>query len=179
MERPDELYRLESSSSVSRFNEEDGIIAGDPTWHPNDFDDNAALETALGQHLDWGNRNYTPFISMSDSRYRTLNNAKKRACDPGETNIRIITILPDMVEAAGGEVMNVKEGLDKRGLMVPEHVRRWVTTTEYVAQTEIPPYVVTNVLGIADFTGGFPAPLAQLYFLHDKSCVPKGHGDDR
>jgi hypothetical protein len=149
---PRVLYRVESSSSVSRSYGDEGIIAGDRTWHRNDFDDNEAMEIALGRHLDWNNRHHTPFISTSDDFSKTLKEANRREGDPRETDVRVIIIDPLNVEICGGQVMNVGEVLEKRGLSVPDGVRRWVTKSEWVALSRIPSEAILDELSVEKFT---------------------------
>ena len=107
MELPDELYRVESSYSVSRFDEEQGILPGNPTWHPNDYDDRDAVKAAVAKHLDWNNRKPTPFISTTNSQARALKEAKRKR-DDGETDVQIIMVDPHLlVEDMGAQFSRV------------------------------------------------------------------------
>jgi hypothetical protein len=141
---PKEFYRVESSSSVSCFSEEEGILAGDTTWFPNNFHDKMAVEAAIGRHLDWYNQIPTPFISMSSSLNKTRTEANRRK-DRGYGNVRVIVINRYIVESKGGKVVNVEGMLKTMGLTIPPGVKKWLTSTEYVAFNIIHPSAVTSV----------------------------------
>jgi len=136
MELPDELYRVESSYSVSRFDEEQGILPGNPTWHPNDYDDRDAVKAAVAKHLDWNNRKPTPFISTTNSQARALKEAKRKR-DDGETDVQIIMVDPHLlVEDMGAQISRVDTVVDTYGL--PEYLRMFVTHTEFLAIPQNP-----------------------------------------
>ena len=158
MELPDDLYRVESSCSVSRFDEEQGILAGDPTWHPNAYDDRDAMKAAVVKHLDWHNREPTPFISTTNSQTRAMKEAKRKR-DAGETDVQIIIVDPHIfVEGMGGQVARVDTVVDKHDL--PGNLRMFVTDTEFLAFGEIPSFAVTHILELEDF---------ELYCRYKKS----------
>jgi hypothetical protein len=147
---PEELYRVESSTSVSRFSEKEGILAGEQTWlRPNTFHDKMSLEVAIGRHLDWYNTIPTPFISMSSSLTKTRNEAIRRK-KMGHDSIRVIVIDRSMLQRTG-EVVNLEEMVNKWRLTVPEHLEKWITPTEYIAFCRIHQFTVTSVHDVEGF----------------------------
>jgi hypothetical protein len=60
---PRVFYRVEDEDSSARYIAGKGIIAGDEKTVVRFANQGAALRAQVDQHLDWSNRNPTPFIS--------------------------------------------------------------------------------------------------------------------
>jgi hypothetical protein len=95
-EPPDRLYRLFDNRSVSKYNRFYGFRAQDCAFP------HAALETAhlmwepIQHHLDWSNRDPTPFVSTWESSEKTWNAAKRREAR-GCQNVKIAVIDVDIL----------------------------------------------------------------------------------
>jgi len=70
------VYRVFDDESVSRFNEADGFVAGNPDGAFNRHMRGAKY--VIQRHMRWGNRRPTPFISVTDSRAKAVHYARQR-----------------------------------------------------------------------------------------------------
>jgi hypothetical protein len=74
--RPRYLYRVFDDQSVSKWDEDDGFIAG---WPDRPFDlSKGWARGVVTEHMDWSNRILTPFISTTSSPHPAVNYAQQR-----------------------------------------------------------------------------------------------------
>jgi hypothetical protein len=76
MPGPRFLYRVFDDRSVSRLNEVDGFVAGDPEGGFNRR--RYWAKYVIQRHMRWGNRRPTPFISVTSSRAKAVHYARQR-----------------------------------------------------------------------------------------------------
>ena len=100
---PPAFFRVTDNSSRSQLGEH-GFIASDPLFQPDMFPpwselQRADLKRMLDKHLDWPNREPTPFISVYISARVAWEYARARKRD-GWTGVTISYIRRDMIESA-------------------------------------------------------------------------------
>ena len=76
MGSPRYLYRVFDDQSVSKWDEDDGFIAG---WPDRPFDPSRhGARKVVEEHMDWSNRTLTPFISATSSPQKAVQYARQR-----------------------------------------------------------------------------------------------------
>jgi hypothetical protein len=93
------LYRVYSDSSVSQYHEQVGFFSGTRRLQPRMFGRRSPQQTeqlteALDNHLHWGNRRPTPFISVYESKRDAFACAMARV-GKGETGVAVAYINRD------------------------------------------------------------------------------------
>jgi hypothetical protein len=73
---PQFLYRVFDDQSVSRFDEVDGFVAGNPyaAFNRNQY----WAKHVIRRHMSWANRRLTPFVSVTASRAKAEEYALRR-----------------------------------------------------------------------------------------------------
>ena len=82
-------YRVEDEISAASYVEGMGIIARSQQWVPKK--DPKSLRRMLYNHLNWYNKNPTPFISVSANKSRAFREAERRQRD-GKRNVVVYKI---------------------------------------------------------------------------------------
>ena len=94
MPRNSVFYRVQDDSSATQFDDEDGFIAGDEDYlemYPRSRAGILELSKVLAKHLDWSDRDPSPFISAYSDKTTAYNNAESRVLD-GHTNVVVVEI---------------------------------------------------------------------------------------
>jgi len=139
MPPPRFLYRLFDDSSVSRFDEDDGFVAGNPrgAFNRNQY----WAKYVIQRHMHWGNRRPTPFISVTSSRAKALHYAQQRK-NLGHAGVSIAKIDTAALRASG-VIMYHMATLVKRTRARLDPVA-W-NYSEYLCLHYIPPQAVIEV----------------------------------
>jgi hypothetical protein len=95
---PQFLYRVFDDQSVSRLNEVDGFVAGNPDGAFNRH--RYWAKYVIQQHMRWGNRLPTPFISVTASRAKAFHYAEQRE-ELGRSGVSIAKIDTAALRASG------------------------------------------------------------------------------
>lgn len=88
---PNIFYRVEDKHSRAQYIEDEGIFAEDIDTSVNFRRLGTNLLHQIEQHLDWSNRNPTPFISMYSDKYVAQREAERRVLS-GKKDVRIYKI---------------------------------------------------------------------------------------
>ncbi|USP79642.1 uncharacterized protein yc1106_06916 [Curvularia clavata] len=92
---PHIYYRVEDAHSRAQYIDGEGFFAEDPDIAVKFTKfGNASLRHHLEQHLDWGNRNPTPFISMYSDKDVAWREAYRRV-NTGKQDVRIYMVDTD------------------------------------------------------------------------------------
>ena len=131
MEIPNVVYRVFDDSSVSKFDPFKGFLAGDPTWPIEDWHNPEKMNLALSRHLDWYNREPTPFLSTSSCVKKTLHEAERRG---SFSNVYVAKIDAKLLCDAGLRIGQARE----LALRYDVDDWTWVGTVEYLFLGHIP-----------------------------------------
>jgi len=133
------LYRVYDDQSVSRFDEVDGFLAGNP---------NAAFNRnrywakfVVRRHMHWGNRRPTPFISVTASRAKALHYATQRE-KMGHRDVSIAKIDTAKLRASGVIFYHMASLVKKTGARIDPVAWNY---SEYLCMWRIPPEAVVEV----------------------------------
>lgn len=149
-----QFYRVYHSGSVSQYDDVDGFLAGDPNrdldFNPTTRRERTELTQLLDQHLDWYNREPTPFISMYKNLQTAIETAKAWE-RKGKWNVRIASIDRDTLESYGYvRYRNVRRLAGKLGLWIEREI--WQSTeNELIVFRQIPAGAVTRIETVSDF----------------------------
>jgi len=119
---PDELYRVFDDSSTSQYDEQDGFVAGNShlrlkmSRHWSEWQKDMLIE-ALDNHLDWYNRNPTPFISVYSSKSAAYASANGRIND-GKMGVIVAYI--DGSKLFRGSLRKVWKLAEELGYYIPD-----------------------------------------------------------
>jgi len=133
------VYRLYDDQSVSRFDEVDGFVAGNP---------NAAFNRnrywakyVVQRHMRWGNRRPTPFISVTASRGKALLYAAQREKN-GHRDVSIAKIDTAKLLASGVTFYHMATLAKRTGARIDqvawnysEYLCLWYIPREAVVET--------------------------------------------
>jgi len=149
-ELPDRLYRVFDNSSMSKYSRFYGFRAQDDAFP------RAVVETAhfmwepIRQHLDWSNRNPTPFVSTWESSEKTWKAAKRR----GECrcqNVKIAVIDVDILTEMDVWFAKSAELVEKFDVYLSEKGKRYLSPLEYLCLHSLPRKAVIRVMNWEDF----------------------------
>lgn len=88
---PREFYRVEDARSRARYVDGEGIFAEDTDTPVRFANRGTTLRDQINEHLHWGNRNPTPFISTYCDEHAARNEAERRV-GRGMEDVRIYFI---------------------------------------------------------------------------------------
>lgn len=149
-----QFYRVYHSGSISQYDDDDGFLAGDPNrdldFNPRTQREKTELTQLLEQHLDWYNRDRTPFISMYKKLQTAIETAKAWE-RRGKRNVRIAGIDRDALENYGYvRYRNVRRLAGKLGLWIDREI--WQSTeNELIVFRQIPAGAVRTISTVRDF----------------------------
>ncbi|EOA85396.1 uncharacterized protein SETTUDRAFT_42465 [Exserohilum turcica Et28A] len=115
---PHILYRVEDESSRARYIDDTGIFAEDTDTDVNFTAKTNTLLHLIAQHLDWRNREATPFISMYSDEDVAWREAERRV-RTGKQDVRIYKIDTYACEERT-EYRNIRLLAKKLGLYIHE-----------------------------------------------------------
>src|SRR5579859_1019479 len=136
-ELPDRLYRVFDNSSVSKYSRFYGFRAQDSEFP------RTAVETAhfmwepIRHHLNWSNRDPTPFVSTWESSEKTWEAAKRREAR-GCQNIKIAVIDVDILMEMDVWFAKSIDLVEKFDVYLPEKTSRYLSPVEYLCFHSIP-----------------------------------------
>src|SRR5579862_9274820 len=140
---PDLLYRVYSDSSMSQFDYDYGFEALDSsfplrwTQWPN------KMWRPVRQHLDWSNRNPTPFVSTWACVRKAIENAERREY-LGHQNVMIAVIDTGVLESYHVWFADVVSIVDCYNVYVRN--RRILSSQEYLCLNAIPSDAVRSLV---------------------------------
>lgn len=147
-----QVYRVFSDSSGSRYDDKHGFLAGDQNFDPGYYFDSVEdMQIHVTNHFRWSKTTPTPFVSASTSAANTLIWANKNL-QSGLRNVRIAIIDLLSFRRAGGVAHTAKDKVDDMGLVHPHDVERFVGRREYLFEGSIPARFVKRVFNVDEFT---------------------------
>jgi len=133
------LYRVFDDQSVSRLNEVDGFVAGNPNggfsrkryW----------AKYVIQRHMHWGNRRPTPFISVTASRAKAVHYARQRQ-ELGHSDVSIAQIDTAALRASGVIIYHMATLVKRTGAHIDPVAWNY---SEYLCLRSIPREAVIKV----------------------------------
>ena len=148
---PRTYFRVHDKSSATRFDEENGFVAGDPQlplrMFPRDRSEYQKLKlfNAIGRHLDWSNRTPSPFISVYADFDTAFNSASARA-NQGKRGVFVAVI--DVKSSENLWYRRVREVADDVGLWIEQQA--WNNSEhEYIFLHRIPSDAVVEIVSVS------------------------------
>ena len=115
---PRVFYRVEDACSSAQYIDGKGILAGDTDTAVRFTSNEAVLRDLVDQHLDWSNRNPTPFISTYCEESVAWDEAQRRVKRGRKDIINYKIDMDDTCERA--EYRNVQRLAKKLDLWIEE-----------------------------------------------------------
>lgn len=136
---PRYLYRVFDDTSISYLDEVNGFVAGNPVgafkrhryW----------AKYVLQRHMRWGNRQPTPFISVTASRAKAAHYARQRQ-ELGHGDVSIAKIDTAISRASGVIIYHMATLVKKTGAHIEPVAWNY---SEYLCLRHIPREAVTEV----------------------------------
>ncbi|KAG2119207.1 hypothetical protein DEU56DRAFT_137636 [Suillus clintonianus] len=141
---PRYLYRVYDEESCSQFNRASGFVASIPNAVYNPEHRNARRQ--LKQHMNWGNRYRTPFISVTGSREKALEYALQRV-EMGRRTVSIVKIDSSRLERANIDVYRMCDLVEQIGAYIKPEANN---EHEYLCVRRIPANAVIECLTLDD-----------------------------
>lgn len=139
---PYKFYRVEDEDSRAEYVENAGLWAENTATRVDFRSYDETLFEQVGRHLDWANREPTPFISMYGDKDVAEREANRRVRD-GKQNVRVYTINMRMLEKNQCEYRNARRLADKLRLYIPKHA--WNNSKyEYICLHHVPQVAIID-----------------------------------
>jgi len=149
-ELPDRLYRVFDNSSVSKYSRFYGFRAHDIEFPRAAVDTPHCMWHPIRQHLDWSNRDPTPFISTWESSEKTWKAAEKREAR-GCQNVKIAVIDVDILTEMNVWFAKSIDLVERFNVYLPQKTSRYLSPVEYLCLHSIPRRAVIHVMNWEDF----------------------------
>ena len=141
---PRKYWRVQDEHSQSRYDERWGMLAGDPhssiDFNPRGWEEEDVFINELENHLDWGNREPTVFISVYTDEDRAYEEAERRM-ERGRQQVVVHEIVP--LRDHSMEYRSVRGLAEWWGVEIPEEAYR-NSEYEYVFLHQIVPEAVVR-----------------------------------
>lgn len=136
------FYRVEDHTSRARYIDGDGLLAEDTDTEVNFRRPDLRLISLVERHLDWGNRDPTPFISMYCEEAVADREADRRV-RRGKRDVKIYKIIMPKDKRKRVEYRNVRRLAKELEVDIPEHA--WHNSEcEYIALNHVPESAVVG-----------------------------------
>jgi hypothetical protein len=132
---PNIFYRVEDKGSRAQYVYKRGILAEDRTTVVDFHKRGSQLRRQVENHLDWGSRTSSPFISMYNNEEAALNEAERRV-EAGKKEV-VVHQIDTWKKDRLVEYRNMRLLAKKIGAEIPK--RAWHNSKyEYIALHHIP-----------------------------------------
>lgn len=136
---PTHLYRVQGSSSATLFSGNIGMLAAS-----NDLD-SRDVDAALLRHLDWYNREPSPFISTFCDAEKARSWGLNLAARNPKDDVKLLTI--ETARMPGALVFHANSMCHALGVTDRVLLRAW-QPREYLFHYEVPMYAITEVVSL-------------------------------
>jgi hypothetical protein len=149
--RDKKLYRVESKDSRARYYDGKGIYAEDTETRV-DFDlPSPDLGSHVENHVDWGNRTATPFISAySKKRTAVAEACRRMRCGKEEVMVTVMNIKgTETWSDSRVEYRNLRKLAKKLGVTIPNYAWR-NSKFEYIILHHVPESAIVDRFPVSD-----------------------------